>query len=117
MSQDIWAVFRQDFTGNEFLVEKNLSKDRADELVIEYESHKHHQHYWACELPETDIDYTQMLRESLESGSSLNASLVVLKHQNASASECIEAVQLVRGMDLKESTQVVMTSPAFATQN
>ena len=40
-----WGVFRQDFTGNEFLVQRNLSKQEADDLVVEFESHKHHQHY------------------------------------------------------------------------
>ncbi|MEM9413840.1 MAG: hypothetical protein AAGA30_22215, partial [Planctomycetota bacterium] len=70
MSEDNWAVFRQDFTGNEFLVKQQLTEQRARELVIEYESHKHHQHYWACEIPDSEVDYSAMLRASLNSGSS-----------------------------------------------
>lgn len=116
MSNDNWAVFRQDFTGNEFLVEQNLTEQRARELVIEYESHKHHQHYWACEIPDSPIDYSEMLKASLKSGSPLDASLKVLRHQNASKIQCIEAVREVCNIDLAESKRVVLNSPAFADQ-
>ena len=114
MAKNNWAVFRQDFTGNEFLVEAHLSEQRARELVIEYESHKHHQHYWASEVPETPVDYTQMLRESLNGGSSMEASLKVLKNQNASAIQCIEAVRDVRDLDLLEAKRLVVNSSAFS---
>ena len=114
MSTDNWAVFRQDFTGNEFLVEQNLTEQRAQELVIEYESHKHHQHYWACEIPESQIDYSAMLIASLNSGSSLDSSLKVLRNQNASAIQCIKAVREVRNVDLAESKRIVLNSPAFS---
>ena len=116
MSTDNWAVFRQDFTGNEFLVEQNLTEQRARELVIEFESHKHHQHYWACELPDSTIDYSAMLRESLKLGSSLDASLKVLRNQNASAIQCIKAVREVRNTDLADSKRIVLNSPAFSDQ-
>lgn len=116
MAENNWAVFRQDFTGNEFLVEKHLSEERARELVVEFESHKHHQHYWAVQMQETYIDYEQMLRASLESGSSLDASLMVLRNQNASMIQCIKAVREVRGMDLAESKRLVLFSPAFRDQ-
>ena len=116
MSDHNWAVFRQDFTGNEFLVEQNLSEARARELVIEYESHKHHQHYWACAIPDSKIDFSEMLRESLSSGSSLDATLKVLRNQNASLIQCIKAVKEVRKTDLEESKRLVLNSPAFSDQ-
>lgn len=116
MSTGNWAVFRQDFTGNEFLVEENLTEQRARELVIEYESRKHHQHYWACALPDLPIDYSAMLSESLKSGSSLDASLKVMRNQNASLIQCIKAVREVQNIDLAESKRIAMNSPAFSDQ-
>ena len=60
MSTNDWAVFRFDFNGNEVLVEKRLTEERAWELSgPEFESHQHHQHYWACRLPAVPIDYAQ----------------------------------------------------------
>ena len=114
MPTNNWAVFRQDFAGNEFLVEKNLSEDRAHELVIEYESHKHHQHYWARQLQDSPTDYTKMLRDSLSAGSTLDASLMVLRNQNASLIQCIKAVREVRGIDASSSKRIVLESPVFA---
>ncbi|MEM9411084.1 MAG: hypothetical protein AAGA30_08220 [Planctomycetota bacterium] len=116
MSEKKWAVFRQDFTGNEFLVEQHLSEQRARELVVEYESHKHHQHYWACKLSDLPTDYTEMLRASLNSGSSLEASLKVLRNQNATAIQCIKAICEVKSTDLAESKKIVLSSSAFSDQ-
>lgn len=96
MSTNDWAVFRQDFTGNEFLVKKGLSKERADELVEEYESHGHHQHYWSKRLPSVPVDFNAMLRELLESGSPLNSAIDVLKHQGASEEEINAAVNAAK---------------------
>ena len=111
-----WAVFRQDFAGNEFLVEKNLSKERAHELVREYESHKHHQHYWACQVLESPIDYTEMLRDWVNSGSTLVVSLKVLKNQNASILQCIRAVRDVRNLDDGEAIRIVVESEVYSDQ-
>jgi hypothetical protein len=43
---ETWAVHRQDDNGNRFVIETGLSRERADELVLEYESHRHKQTYW-----------------------------------------------------------------------
>ena len=43
---ETWAVHRQDDNGNRFVVEIGLSREKADELVLEYESHGHKQMYW-----------------------------------------------------------------------
>jgi hypothetical protein len=114
MSTNDWAVFRFDFNGNEVLVEKRLTEERAWELVAEFESHQHHQHYWASRLPDVPIDYAQMLRKLLNAGSPLNASLQVLRNQNASLMQCIKAVYEVRGVTVLEAKRVVLLSPAFA---
>lgn len=116
MSADDWAVFRFDFNGNEVLVEKHLTEERARKLVADFESHQHHQHYWACYLPDSPPDYTQMLRDLLNAGSPMNASLIVLRHQNASVIQCVKAVHEVRGWSLLESKRSVLNSPAFADQ-
>ena len=55
-----------------------------------------------------------MLRESLNGGSSMEASLKVLKNQNASAIQCIEAVRDVRDLDLLEAKRLVVNSSAFS---
>lgn len=116
MSGNDWAVFRLDFNGNEFLVEQDLTEERAHELVLEFESHKHHQHYWACRVPEPAINYTQMLRDLLNNGSTLDVSLAVLRNQNATVIQCIKAVRDVRGWNLAESKRAVLQSPVFADQ-
>ncbi len=114
MTKNNWAVFRQDFTGNEFVVEKNLSKEQADAKVAEFESHHHHQHYWACEIKETGIDFTEMLRQSLGSGSSLDVSLKILRNQKATFEQCIRAVHEVIGESLAEAEHTVQNSTTFA---
>ena len=43
---DTWAVHRQDDNGNRFIVEKGLSLETAEALVLEFESHGHKQTYW-----------------------------------------------------------------------
>lgn len=42
-----WAVYRQDDNGNKYLVEKGLTRDAAEKLAAELESHGHKQLYWA----------------------------------------------------------------------
>ncbi len=113
MSNNDWAVFRQDFTGNEFLVEKHLTEERARELVEIYEARKHHQHYWARRAPDIPIDYVQMLRDLLSTGSPLDSALLVLRNQDASLQQCIEAVSEVRGLSPIESKRVVLQSSAY----
>lgn len=116
MADNDWAVFRLDFNGNEFLVEDHLSEERAHQLVAEFEAHKHHQHYWATRIPQPAVDYAGMLRESLAAGSALDASLRVLRHQGASAQQCIEAVCRVRGLTSHDARRAVLQSPAFADE-
>lgn len=107
---DLWAVFRQDFTGNNSLVEKNLTEKRARELVVEFESHKHHQHYWVDQIAETEPDYTALLRDSLDRGSPLVASLKILRNQNAPIVDCFEALQNVCNIDAEEAKRILVAS-------
>ncbi len=44
----------------------------------------------------------------------MEASLKVLKNQNASAIQCIEAVRDVRDLDLLEAKRLVVNSSAFS---
>lgn len=47
-----WAVYRQDDNGNVFVVRRGLSKEDAQRLAAELESHGHKQLYWVtCEEP------------------------------------------------------------------
>jgi hypothetical protein len=116
MPDSDWAVYRLDFAGNHFLVAKHLTEAGARELVAEFEAHKHHQHYWAERAPHQPRDFAEVLRASLRTGSSLDASLKVLKNQNASVAECIEAVQQVRGTSIIEAQELVRHSSAFAVE-
>lgn len=116
MSNGNLAGFRQDFPGNQFLVEKNVTEQCTRELVVEYESHEHHHHYWECEIPDSKIDFSAMLRGFLNSGGSLDTSLKVLRNPNASAIQCTGAVSEVRNIDLAESKRVVLNSPTFSQQ-
>lgn len=47
VSGNTWTVHRQDDNGNRFVVERHLSRDAAEQLVKELESHGHKQFYWA----------------------------------------------------------------------
>lgn len=98
-----WAVYRQDFTGNEFLVEKGLSEVRARELVEEYESHKHHQHYWADLQPADEIDFPALLAQMLADGSPMHLALSVLTTHGASRTDCVAALQQACGLSDEES--------------
>lgn len=42
-----WAVWRQDDNGNRFAMSRGHSRQEALELVADYESRGHKQHYWA----------------------------------------------------------------------
>ena len=116
MSDNNWAVFRQDFTGNEFLVEKNLTAEQANSLVAEFESHKHHQHYWASQIVETPPNYAQMLADTLASGSPFETSLAVLRNQNATIVDCIWAVSQTRSLNLPEAKRIVLESSVFSDE-
>jgi hypothetical protein len=41
-----WAVWRQDDSGNRFLIETNLTEEQARALVADFESKGHKQTYW-----------------------------------------------------------------------
>jgi hypothetical protein len=41
-----WAVWRQDDSGNKFLMEANLTEEQARSLVADFESKGHKQTYW-----------------------------------------------------------------------
>jgi hypothetical protein len=104
---NVWAVYRQDFTGNEFLVERGLTEDRARELVIEFESHKHHQHYWADKQPEELPNFVGLMRDMVASGSSIKLSLPVLRTHGATDEDCVKAIQSVSGKPLEECEAMV----------
>ncbi len=44
---ETWAVYRQDDTGNQYIVETGLSREKAETLVAMYEARGHKQLYWA----------------------------------------------------------------------
>lgn len=41
-----WAVWRQDDSGNRYLMEANLTEEQARHLVADFESRGHKQTYW-----------------------------------------------------------------------
>jgi len=102
-SEKSWAVFRQDFMGNEFLVEKQLTENRARELVEEYEAKKHHQHYWAIRYIESEPDYLTMLSEQLQKGTPLSLAIKVLLNQNATVEDCLAAIRYATKMDKSDA--------------
>ena len=116
MASNDWAVYRIDFTGNDFLVEKRLTEALAHQLAAELEAHGHHQHYWACRIPDSPVDFAQMLRDSLKSGSPLHASLQVLRNQGASVNECINALREACGLKLSECKRALLLSQGFEDQ-
>ncbi len=107
MNQNDWAVFRQDFSGNEFLVRKHLTKVEAQQLVKEFESKKHHQHYWIDCLPDEPIDFLKLLREQLEIGTSIELGVQVLMNQGASPSQCVAAICKTAGLVEDEALKIV----------
>jgi hypothetical protein len=44
-----WAVWRQDDSGNRFLVEANMTEARARSMVAEFEVRGHKQAYWCSD--------------------------------------------------------------------
>lgn len=108
-----WAVFRLDYSANEFLVKEGLSEKQARELAAEYESHGHHQHYWVDRIPKTEVDYCQMLDEQFRNGSPLKFSLHVLKNQNATLAQCVVAVAKTKGLTEEEARELVDKSGVF----
>lgn len=87
-----WAVYRLDYNANEFVVEKGLSKAKADRLAEEYIAKGHHQHYWVDKQPSGDPDYAALMSSMLESGSSQTMAIRVLLSQGASNDECVTAL-------------------------
>lgn len=102
-----WAVYRQDFTGNEYLVEKGLTEQQARDLAEQYESHKHHQHYWADKQPSETLDFTALLTQMLSDGGSVSLSLPVLRTHGATEADCLEALQKACGYSLEESEEIL----------
>ena len=88
-----WAVYRQDFNANEFLVQKGLSKDEAASLADEYLAKGHHQRYWFDKQPSEDVDFASQLLDMLGSGSSHELAIKVLLGQGASSKECYLALE------------------------
>ena len=52
-SRRCWVVWRQDDNGNRFVVEANLTRERAQALAAELESHGHKQLYWIARNNQT----------------------------------------------------------------
>lgn len=46
-----WRVVRQDWHGNEFEMEANLSEDKAKSIAAEFNAKGHKQTYWAQKEP------------------------------------------------------------------
>lgn len=53
-----WTVYRQDDTGNQFVVQSDLTRDAAEALVREFEARGHKQHYWAATENPVQTDNT-----------------------------------------------------------
>lgn len=102
-----WAVYRQDFSGNEFLVEKGLTEKRARELVVEYESHKHHQHYWADKEPAKTPDLVALAKQMISNGSSIEMVVPVLLTYNASKTQILDALLSLNRFDEASLKQTV----------
>ena len=102
-----WAVYRQDFTGNEFLVEKDLSENRARKLVVEYEAHGHHQHYLADKQPADRPDLAALAKQMLADGSSISLAIPVLATYNASNLEIVDAIAASSELDRDEIEKLV----------
>jgi hypothetical protein len=109
MPENDWAVFRQDFSGNEFLVERDLTHERALELVDTYESHKHHQHYWADRIRELGPDYLKMYQKLINDGSSPTLAIQVLMNQGASMETCVAIHARTHEAELSDSAKFVRT--------
>ncbi len=43
---NIWSVWRQDDSGNRFLIEEKLTEEKARQMVSEFEARGHKQTYW-----------------------------------------------------------------------
>jgi hypothetical protein len=48
-----WDVHRQDDNGNHFVTNTGLSREDAEQIVAEFEAHKHKQAYWLEPSQET----------------------------------------------------------------
>ena len=87
-----YAVYRQDSTGNEFIVKRELSESEAESLAAHYISLGHHQHYWVDKQPKTAPDFSKQLSEMLQSGSTQQLALTVLRAQGATDDQLVEAL-------------------------
>ncbi len=101
-----WAVFRQDYTGNEFLVEQGLTEQEAEDLAADYIARGHHQHYWAGKQPE-QVDFTELFKEMLSSGSAVKMAIQVLLSQGASRQECLNILENESKLDHQQSLNIL----------
>lgn len=121
MDDFTWCVYRIDYAGNTFLVERNLSQVRAAEIVAEYEARGHHQHYWAERASNPPNELAAMLAEMLGNGSSLAAAIRVLKShigftgeanspkQQERERKLVQAIVATRGVSPEEAKTILMT--------
>ena len=96
-----WAVYRQDSTGNEFVVKRELSESEAETLAAHYISLGHHQHYWVDKQPQATPDFSQQLAEMIQSGSARQLALAVLRAQGAADDQLTDAL-----LDTSDLTRV-----------
>ena len=102
-----WTVFRLDYAGNTFEVERNLTQTQAEALAAEFESHGHHQHYWAQRVPHQPPCRESELRQLLSCGSPLQLALRVLAKLGTSTEELIDAVCEVKSLEREDATKLI----------
>ena len=102
-----WAVYRQDSTGNEFVVKRELSKSDAESLAAHYLSLGHHQHYWVDKQLTTAPDFPEQLQEMLQSGSAQKLAVSVLRAQGATDVELIDALLKTSALTPRECELIV----------
>ena len=106
-----WAVYRQDSTGNEFVVKRELSESEAESLAAHYISLGHHQHYWVDKQPETAPDFSQQLLEMTQSGSARKLALAVLRAQGATDDQLTNALLDTSDLTREECELIIRNSP------
>jgi len=100
-------VNTEDYNANEFLVEKGLSKDRAEQLAQEYIERGHHQHYWVDKQPSEGTDFVALLSGMLQAGSTLRMSAQVLLAQGATEDECLDALAACSTNSIEECKKLL----------
>ena len=72
-----------------------------------YESHKHHQHYWADKQPNERPDLESLTKQMLADGSSVSLVIPVLVTYKASNLEIVEAIAESTELDREEIEKLV----------